>query len=160
PAGDALLAHELAHVAQQSGGSSPAPEQLAEDDANQAAMSAVAATHGGALDRFPAKARTGFGLSLNRCSGFDDSPLAFTPLPGSAAEANSAELGGTMRQDPPLADGQKALVGMSMQEKLIVTPREDRVVAVERWEIDVPGTPKAAVSISKPGNQTSHVFQQ
>src|SRR5262249_26514112 len=97
PAGDALLAHDVAHVAQQSGGSSPAPEQLAEDDANQAAMSAVAATHGGALDRFPAKARTGFGLSLNRCSGFDDSALAFTPLSGKAAEAKLAELGGTMR---------------------------------------------------------------
>jgi hypothetical protein len=79
PIGDALIAHELAHVAQQRGagdgaevGAEPASSSL-EEDADVAAVGAVASLWGkatGALARFARKAtrRLRSGLRLQRCS--------------------------------------------------------------------------------------------
>ncbi|MFL5861439.1 MAG: DUF4157 domain-containing protein [Solirubrobacteraceae bacterium] len=73
PVGDALLAHELAHVAQQRGPAPTAePPGLAaelERDADSAALSAVEVLHGGA--RAPRGMRRAMrsGLRLQRCNG-------------------------------------------------------------------------------------------
>jgi hypothetical protein len=67
--GDALIAHELAHVAQQGGGSEARSEAL-EQDADRSALSAVASIWGGAKGRLgtpDAAPRLGSGLRLSRC---------------------------------------------------------------------------------------------
>jgi len=78
PIGDALIAHELAHVIQQSSGfTQPSPKALGQDselemDADRSAMSAVAAAYTGkkdALSRLPKEAlpRLRSGLRLSSC---------------------------------------------------------------------------------------------
>ena len=68
--GDALIAHELAHVAQQRGAAgvarAEAGEQALESDADAAALGAVSALHAGARGR-PSLARLRAGLRLQRC---------------------------------------------------------------------------------------------
>lgn len=73
PVGDALLAHELAHVAQQRG---PAPgaqppglDAELERDANSAALSAVGVLHAGAPERRGLRRALRSGLRLQRCNG-------------------------------------------------------------------------------------------
>ena len=75
PIGDALLAHELAHVVQQRGGG-PAVQSLAHDDdnssseieADQAAIAAIGALHGNqSLSALPLRLHSGGGLRLQRC---------------------------------------------------------------------------------------------
>ena len=78
PVGDALLAHELAHVAQQQGGEAAAPqgatdESALEEDADSAAVAAVASRWSIGQDRLAsfgqaAGARLRSGLRLQRCS--------------------------------------------------------------------------------------------
>lgn len=65
PPGRALLAHELAHAAQQSTNGGGAPGAAHEHQANQAAFAALQGRPVGLLSRV--------GLSLQRCSGFDAS---------------------------------------------------------------------------------------
>ncbi len=70
PDGDALLAHELAHVVQQRGAQRSAKptrdsESGHEEDADQAAESALARIYGGAKERASLAFTTGF--SLQRC---------------------------------------------------------------------------------------------
>jgi hypothetical protein len=72
--GDALLAHELAHVQQQGGEARAMPRRVAEDpaaesDADHAAVGAMRRVHGGAsavAER--ARAQLSTGLALQRCS--------------------------------------------------------------------------------------------
>ncbi len=66
PAGDALLAHELAHVAQQRGGGTLASEAALEADADQAAAAVLVGR--------PSLARLRSGVSLQRC-GKDKPPV-------------------------------------------------------------------------------------
>ena len=84
PAGDALLAHELAHVAQQTGGGTPgpmsadAPEAL-EREADDAATAAIAQLHGSDRDvreRPRKRLWRGRAMRLSRCDTY--TPLATT----------------------------------------------------------------------------------
>lgn len=94
--GDALLAHELAHVVQQSGGApverphvDATPQAALEDEADQAAAAAVLDMH----DRGPRKQRLRRdigrqrGLRLQRCGGGTDLRKG-TSLPTSAQQTN------------------------------------------------------------------------
>ena len=155
-AGDALLAHELAHVSQQRGNGAPVGEAEAEAEANQAALSAVAAGHTpDALASFPA-ARARGGLSLRRCT--DSPPPAVTYLRGQAADEQLTAWGCSMSTDPALSDGERALVCMHMQWVFHANVTRTHMIAVERWEQDTPERANAWVSISRPGNQTSIPF--
>lgn len=72
PLGDALLAHELAHVVQQRGATSLGGGSSAalEADADHAAALAVSALHGGEMSsQTPAKPSLHSGLGLQRCPG-------------------------------------------------------------------------------------------
>lgn len=80
PVGDALLAHELAHVQQQRGGDAPAvgrkgeapaPEPALEEDADRSAVNAVVSlwTRARTAVRETAMPRLRSGLRLNRCAG-------------------------------------------------------------------------------------------
>jgi hypothetical protein len=91
--GDALLAHELTHVLQQRGSAPQAPQRksaavgeqhgdAAENDADQAALTAVQRIHGGgtktASAGAKAEAKTSNDLQLQRCEGVAEAPT----LPG------------------------------------------------------------------------------
>ncbi len=93
PAGDALLAHELAHVVQQGAGVSSAaplrkggsPSEALEKDADTAAAGAVASLWGRGMDIWSdlaanAMPRLRSGLSLQRCSGATIDP-SLLPTP-------------------------------------------------------------------------------
>ncbi len=78
PLGDALLAHELAHVVQQDGAiAGPADSLLAEADAERAALDALTGA--------PARPRVRGGLALNRCDIFSSAPI----LKGGVIYANA-----------------------------------------------------------------------
>jgi hypothetical protein len=89
PAGDALIAHELAHVVQQRGGSSAPPAASAgadydrfERDADQAAVGAIASTWGDRAAEATPLLRGG--LRLQRCGNSSSTPSpspAPTPSP-------------------------------------------------------------------------------
>ncbi len=112
-AGDVLIAHELAHVTQQAGTSSPSSHAggttALEDDANRAAVRAVG--RGGLAHRLlrtgpvptrhaalareattggPARPALGTGLRLQRCNG-DGHDLG--PAPTTFEEASTADVG-------------------------------------------------------------------
>jgi hypothetical protein len=72
PVGDALIAHELAHVVQQQGGPAPAagPDGARlEADADSAAIHAVEVLHGGAPAGRGLRRALRTGLRLQRCNG-------------------------------------------------------------------------------------------
>jgi hypothetical protein len=80
PAGDALIAHELAHVVQQRGGASRSPAESAgadydrfERDADQAAIGAITSTWGGRAAEAAPLLRGG--LQLQRCKGGKKAPV-------------------------------------------------------------------------------------
>ncbi len=80
PLGDALIAHELAHVVQQSDGRNVArsvqPGSQLEADADGAAASALQVLHGGAPGRRGLGPALRSGLRLQRCSGKRANPFA------------------------------------------------------------------------------------
>jgi len=84
PQGDALLAHEMAHVAQQQSAVEPASATpAAESDATQATVGVLAALWGGIRGMFHVPAlRTG--LALARCAG-TQTPARTDPQSGTAA---------------------------------------------------------------------------
>jgi hypothetical protein len=106
PFGDALLAHELAHVVQQNGAQSfgRGDSGALDADADQAAGYAVSALHGGALSaRAPARPALRSGVGLQRCPGggggggggaLTFSSASYTPGSGAASTAtpNAASL--------------------------------------------------------------------
>lgn len=107
--GDALLAHELAHVVQQSGGGAPshgpAPAGL-EREADRAAVDVVGGLYGGGARRRPALGRGG--LSLRRCgmSAAEPNPLdqrASTRVPTETAQCEHLARLGAMPSPAPAA---------------------------------------------------------
>ena len=99
PGGDALLAHELAHVVQQRGGGRSAVQPLAADDdhssseveADEAAAAAVGALYGGnAVASLPLRLHSGGGLRLQRCSSKKDN--APPPAPTKLSEMDASQL--------------------------------------------------------------------
>lgn len=89
PAGDAMMAHELAHVVQQQGaepGARRKPLEVdgptgAEHEADQAAGSVLARLYGGArsmASNVASRLRTNSGLSLQRCSEPKKAPVSRT----------------------------------------------------------------------------------
>jgi hypothetical protein len=103
--GDALLAHELAHVIQQGGDAGPAPlatagtqqDEPAERDADAAAVSALTTMYApGARARRRSVSRKRGGLRLQRCSGY-------TPKPRTVQGTGEGQ--GTL---PPLEQGESS----------------------------------------------------
>jgi hypothetical protein len=116
-AGDALIAHELAHVVQQTGGTAARadgkhgvdvePDAAAEHDADAAAVDALVHARGGGKRR-AGVARRGRGPSLQRCGGSDKKKsadkLAETRLPDAAGQKEMlAELGVDTGEAPIVA---------------------------------------------------------
>jgi hypothetical protein len=96
PVGDALLAHELAHVQQQRGDTAPAvgrkseagePAAALEEDADVAAVNAVASLWSRARTTVRATAlpRLRSGLRLTRCAGTATAVRTTTPVPAAPA---------------------------------------------------------------------------
>jgi len=114
PEGDALLAHELAHVQQQRGGAIDAtarkkadlegPEGPLEQEADQVAAAAITQLHGGAsTPANSAKVARGKSslrstLSLKRCQN-SPAPPAPAPAPKSAASGDPDLMKGTQPPD-------------------------------------------------------------
>jgi hypothetical protein len=115
PAGDAVLAHELAHVAQQRAGGGTASGAALEADADVAATNAVRAAWAG--ERTTVRPALGSALRLQRCGGNAVAPVsdltrldAMTPwqlayLPASSFEGPPT---GAAAQGRTLADFRRA----------------------------------------------------
>ena len=136
PAGDALLAHELAHTAQQGAAAADSAarkkpigeeDQAAERDAGMARLGNFAGAIGDVM-------RTG--LQLQRCS--EIKPAKVTELRGKEAEAKLAELGGRLATDPDYSGGRKAIAGSHIQYQLLSTPSATRQVGIYQWTHDGP----------------------
>ena len=136
PAGDALLAHELAHTAQQGAAAADSAarkkpigeeDQAAERDAGMARLGNFAGAIGDVM-------RTG--LQLRRCS--EIKPAKVTELRGKEAEAKLAELGGRLATDPDYSGGRKAIAGSHIQYQLLSTPSATRQVGIYQWTHDGP----------------------
>src|ERR1041384_1009179 len=136
PAGDALLAHELAHTAQQGAAAADSAarkkpigeeDQAAERDAGMARLGNFAGAIGDVM-------RTG--LQLQRCS--EIKPAKVTELRGKEAEAKLAELGGRLATDPDYSGGRKAIAGSHIQYQLLSTPSPTRQVGIYQWTHDGP----------------------
>ncbi len=136
PEGDALLAHELAHTAQQSAAaadpharSKPIGEedQAAERDAGIVRLSNFAGAVGQVM-------RTG--LQLQRCA--EVRPTRVIELRGAEAEAKLAELGGRLATDPDYSGGRKAIAGSHIQYQLLTTPSPTKQVGIYQWTHDGP----------------------
>lgn len=121
-AGDALLAHELAHVVQQRGAPAAAqhrplatdPVPAHEDDADEAATSVLARLYGGVkgvAGALTGRARPAIssGMRLSRC----------VDPPPTVTEQQAADLARRHRvgidMSPALAPGQPAVVGMNLR---------------------------------------------
>ena len=136
PAGDALLAHELAHTAQQAGAAEDPTarkkpigeeDQAAERDAGLARLGNFAGAIGDVM-------RTG--LQLQRCA--EIKPAKVIELHGKDAEAKLAELGGRLTTDPDYSGGRKAIAGSHLQYQLLSTPSPTTQVGIYQWTHDGP----------------------
>src|ERR1041384_4464557 len=136
PAGDALLAHELAHTAQQGAAAADSAarkkpigeeDQAAERDAGMARLGNFAGAIGDVM-------RTG--LQLQRCS--EIKPAKVTELRGKEAEAKLAELGGRLATDPDYSGGRKAIAGSHIQYQLLSTPSATRQGGIYQGTHDGP----------------------
>ena len=91
--GDALLAHELAHVVQQQGATTvarAASEQALEADADRAAFGALAVLHGGARGPRGLRPALRSGLRLARCSTSAERLAKLKQQVGNAAALDTA----------------------------------------------------------------------
>ncbi|HLK88369.1 MAG TPA: DUF4157 domain-containing protein, partial [Polyangia bacterium] len=108
PIGDALLAHELAHVVQQSGAAGAAPpdgrgsgdDPTVEQDADRAAAGAVASLHAGVPVGAGERPRVRGGLRLSRCGG---SPPPATQTPKQSTSGATGATPGTSGPTPGTA---------------------------------------------------------
>jgi hypothetical protein len=112
-AGDALIAHELAHVAQQDAGAatSEAGYETLERDADLAGAGAVAALWGGARSFLRPAPRLRSGLRLQRCGGCGGKQAATTPAaagPPAACEPTGASLS-AVTEGAPFAETEVTL---------------------------------------------------
>ena len=147
PVGDAILAHELAHVAQQSGGTGTASETALEHDADVAATGAVTSFYGAGTATRPARQS---GLRLQRCGGGSQGGAKAPGVPKAAAgetfscpggkseaarqaEGSKAELD---KQGQAVIDAAKAGeakdVGVGLVSTIICTYFPDRAHLVKR----------------------------
>jgi hypothetical protein len=129
PEGHALIAHELAHVGQQSAGRSASPVASLEEDADRAAVGAVVSRWAGGssehIDGFMPQLRAG--LRLQRCAGpatqvrpagpAGTSCAALTPDQWRTAVEAAQALSGNQRATAMTQLAQQALcdVGISVQ---------------------------------------------
>ncbi len=136
PAGDALLAHELTHIAQQKDAAAdPAArkkpigeeDQAAEKDAGAARLGNFAGAIGDVM-------RTG--LQLQRCT--EPKPAKITELHGKEAAAKLAELGGRLVTDPDYTGGRKAIAGSHIQYQLIAKVSPTVQIGMYQWTHDGP----------------------
>jgi len=120
--GDALLAHELAHVAQQRGGSSTgASSQAHEADADHAAAQAVSAMYAGEMSAGPTVTPAlKAGVGVQRCPGGGSAPAAsaltftsssFSPGAGGAVTASARPTQMAIQSAPFSSTGSVAVAG-------------------------------------------------
>jgi hypothetical protein len=116
PVGDALLAHELAHVVQQGGEAAapqaPAPDPLGkrqvpdaavEEEADQAAAGALASLYAPGVQPPPWRPRRRGGVRLSRCAEAQP-PESKVPAPGAKAPAESKVPAPAGSMAPPEAE--------------------------------------------------------
>jgi hypothetical protein len=147
-AGDALLAHELAHTAQQKDAAAdPAARKrpigdedaAAERDAGLARLGNFAGALGDVM-------RTG--LQLQRCP---DKPKKTFEMSGQAATDKLAELGGSLVTDPDYSGGRKAVVGSSIQYIVNAVYTNDINLGVYQWTTDTPnGRWQSITNVGRP----------
>lgn len=136
PEGDALLAHELAHTAQQKqAANDPASRNkpVGEED-HAAERDAGVARLGNFTGAIGEVMRTG--LQLQRC--IETKPAKVTELHGKAAEAKLGELGGRMVTDPDYSGGRKAIAGSHVQYQLIARQSPTIQMGMYQWTHDGP----------------------
>lgn len=147
-AGDALLAHELAHVVQQTGGSAmrdSEPSPAHEEDADAAALDAVSQLHGKRDRRDGRLVQQRSGLGLQRCNS--DVPklpdehakdqLAGTHLPNPTEQKN---LMGDLGIQPPGPPKSAADAAASKDEPEV---SEEAKIAGRLWDgVEQPGIDK------------------
>jgi hypothetical protein len=144
--GDALLAHELAHVVQQSG--APASDadrplerggdEAHEDDADEAATSLVARLYGG-LKSTVGKIASSVRPAMT--SGFRVSRCSETPQTADRqrAAALQRQYGVNLEMTPALAPGQPAVVGMYLTFNIRRNDgRIEPTVFVGEWRLEQP----------------------
>jgi hypothetical protein len=138
PVGDALLAHELAHVAQQSGGGGiptaiaadiPQADATAERQADQAAAGAIASLYAPALAPRPRPARLHTGLRLARCGSSAPKGAAAKPEKSEAAPtALTAEANRELFSPNPLDDRAKKIIAIARDPKVSMKDRSRAVL--------------------------------
>jgi hypothetical protein len=113
PIGDALIAHELAHVAQQNGGNPLEPALHAKDgeadaplerEADLAAAGAMQTMYGRAQEQAllpTVRPAMGRGLRLSRCSASEKVPTNLTTVQAKAEWIRNALQGSTSTFEPP-----------------------------------------------------------
>ncbi|HEX8693770.1 MAG TPA: DUF4157 domain-containing protein [Longimicrobium sp.] len=151
-AGDALLAHELAHTLQQRDGAvSPAAasDPALERDADAAARDVL-------LGREPRPRRGA--LRLQRCSLGEEPPT----LEGEDAEEEARALGITVDRTPAREPGQPYIVGMQLgfhmrQER--PTPTTP-AAGVYMWDTEYPGGGRMAGFSSRPNRTTLPILRE
>lgn len=141
--GDALLAHELAHVEQQAGAAAdPAARRApvgaesasAEEDADIAAESALARIWGGARRAARRLADVSRGFALQRCQA------KASPAHQKEAAALRKELGISIATTPEVGGAKTAYVGGQVQFGLdFAAPPGTRKVQATSWTLEVPG---------------------
>jgi|SRR5579871_3158247 len=163
PVGDALLAHELAHVAQQNGAPPDGPgldtrhDQAFEHDADRAAEGAMVALYAPARATGDKRPRLRGGLRLSRCNGLfssaDKDAEAGPPAADQATELKAVfdEIGNPSRYKADLVThigklkgaATKILDGMTREEleALAGSPDGVEVLKAIRAELDPTGQP-------------------
>jgi hypothetical protein len=140
--GDALLAHELAHVDQQANAASdpdarrrPIGEesQSAEGDADVVAGSAVARLWGGAKQAARRIASSSYDLALQRC------PASAKRAGQQEAEALRKELGLSITTSPAIGGSNTAYVGGQVQFGVAFAKRPNHKVQATSWSLEIPG---------------------
>jgi len=133
PEGDALLAHELAHTAQQK-------DAAADGEARRRPIGAedLAAEQDVGLAGLGGAARSGgvskTGLQLQR----RQTPARIIELRGKAAEQKLFELGGRLVTDPDYSDQHKAIVGSHVQYTVLGVRTRTTTLGVHQWKHDGP----------------------
>lgn len=141
--GDALLAHELAHVGQQASAAAdpvarrkPIGEESAsaEHDADVVAGSALARMWGGTKKAARRIASLSRDLALQRC------PASAKPAGQQQAEALRKELGLSITTTPEVGGSNTAYVGGQIQFGLaFAKPPKTHKVQATSWSLEVPG---------------------
>lgn len=150
PEGDALLAHELAHVQQQRGGAIDAtarkqeviegPEGALEQEADQVAAHAVTRLHGGGTTASArAKSSLNSTLSLKRCSTSSSAPGPVPAPPAKTASSGDPDLmTGTLAPDETQQQDVNTILnptatGKTMKAFIPKNFQADMTAAIKTW---------------------------